>query len=264
MTSMSLQGKTIVITGAASGIGAACAAEAKSLGAKVIAVDRNEPTAGLCDQFIRADLSRADSIDAVAGEIQGGVDALCNIAGLPPTRGGALVLQVNFVGLRRLTLSLLPKLNDGASIVNLGSLAGFGWAEQVDQVRALLDVDSLDDVATFCTQHGVDDARAYFLSKEALITWTLQRRWQWRARGIRMNAVSPGPVETPIHQDFLQTLGERAEEDMRLLERAGQAEDIAPLVVFLCGEGSRWIRGVNIPCDGGMAAHILCQQAGID
>ena len=88
-------------------------------------------------------------------------------------------------------------------------------------------------------------------------------RWQWRARAIRMNAVSPGPVETPIHQDFLQTLGERAEEDMRLMERAGRPGDIAPLVTFLCGDESRWIQGANIPCDGGMAAHLLCQSIGL-
>ncbi|MBN3845895.1 SDR family oxidoreductase [Paraburkholderia sp. Ac-20342] len=260
---MSLQGKTILITGAASGIGAACAATVRAQGARVIAVDRNEPAAGLCDQFIRADLAQADSIDSVAKQVHGRLDALCNIAGLPPTKGRTPVLQVNFVGLRQLTLALLPLMNDGASIVNLASLAGFGWADQIGQVRALLGVSNLEDVDAFCEANGVDDARAYFLSKEALIAWTLQMRWAWRSRGIRMNAISPGPVETPIHQDFLKTLGKRAEEDMRLVERAGRPDDIAPLVVFLCGDGSRWMRGVNIPCDGGMAANILCQSSGL-
>ncbi|MEX3634038.1 coniferyl-alcohol dehydrogenase [Paraburkholderia sp. BR14320] len=260
---MSLEGKTVLITGAASGIGAACAATIREQGAYVIAVDRNEPPEVLFDQFIRADLSQNDSIDSVAGQIGRRLDALCNIAGLPPTRGRTPVLQVNFIGLRQLTLNLLPVLNDRASIVNLASLTGFGWADQIDQVRALLAVDSLEDVDAFCEQHGVDDARAYFLSKEALVAWTLQMRWKWRDRGIRMNSVSPGPVETPIHQDFLQTLGKRAEEDMLLVERAGRPDDVAPLVAFLCGDGSRWLRGVNIPCDGGMAANILCQSSGL-
>jgi NAD(P)-dependent dehydrogenase (short-subunit alcohol dehydrogenase family) len=263
MADMLLQDKTVVITGAASGIGAECAATMRSYGARVIAIDRNEPPSGLCDRYIHADLSQTDAIDAVVREVESGVDALCNIAGLPPTKGRTPVLQVNFVGLRRLTEGLVPKLNYGASIVNLASLAGFGWAQQIDQVKGLLDVTSLEDVSAFCESSNIDDARAYFLSKEALIAWTHQMRWQWRAQGIRMNAVSPGPVETPIHQDFLQTLGERAEEDMRLVERAGRPSDIAPIVAFLCSDGSRWIRGANIFCDGGMAANILCQSTGL-
>ena len=50
-----------------------------------------------------------------------------------------------------------------------------------------------------------DGTRSYFFSKEALIAWTLQNRRTWRARGIHMNAVSPGPVETPILGDFIKT-----------------------------------------------------------
>jgi len=236
---MSSGNKTVVITGAASGIGAACAASFRERGARVIGVDRNAPAAGIVDRFVQADLSDASAIDAAA------------------------VLQVNFIGLRRFTEALLPTLSDGAAIVNLASLAGFGWRDGAEQVRALMDVQEMSDVEGFCDKHAIDAARAYFLSKEALIVWTMQSRWQWRSRGIRMNAVSPGPVETPIHQDFLQTLGERAEEDMRLMERAGRPSDIVPLVEFLCSDESRWIQGTNIPCDGGMAAHLLLQFSGL-
>ena len=87
-------------------------------------------------------------------------------------------------------------------------------------------------------------------------------RWTWRDRGIRINCISPGPVETPILPDFLETLGERAEEDMRVMDRPGRPTDIAPLVAFLCSDGSQWIRGANIPCDGGMYQHILCESHG--
>jgi NAD(P)-dependent dehydrogenase (short-subunit alcohol dehydrogenase family) len=69
-------------------------------------------------------------------------------------------------------------------------------------------------------------------------------------------------VETPILPDFLETLGKRAEEDMKTMDRPGRPEDIAPVVAFLCSEGSGWIRGVNIPCDGGMSSHILCEMHG--
>jgi NAD(P)-dependent dehydrogenase (short-subunit alcohol dehydrogenase family) len=91
----------------------------------------------------------------------------------------------------------------------------------------------------------------------------LQNRWTWRERGIRMNAVSPGPVDTPILKDFLQTLGARAEEDMRVMDRPGRPEDIAPVVAFLLSDASAWIRGANIPVDGGMSSHILCNLHGL-
>ena len=73
-----------------------------------------------------------------------------------------------------------------------------------------------------------------FFSKEFLIVWTMMNRWTWRDRGIRMNCVSPGPVESPILPDFLETLGERAKEDIWIMDHPGRPEDIAPVIAFLC------------------------------
>ncbi|WP_321911946.1 coniferyl-alcohol dehydrogenase [Burkholderia cepacia] len=258
-----MKDKIVVVTGAASGIGAQCARVLKSQGATVIGVDRNIPDAELVDQFIQVDLSDPNAIAVAVERVTTNVDGLCNIAGLPPTRGREAVLKVNFFGLRDFTEALLPRLNRGASIVNLASLAGAGWQDSIESVKAVIDCRDFERVESLCELLGIDDARSYFLSKEALIVWTMQNRWTWRDRDIRMNCVSPGPVETPIHQDFLATLGARAEEDMRLMERAGRPDDIAPLVAFLCSNASRWIRGSNIPCDGGMLSNILCESHGI-
>jgi NAD(P)-dependent dehydrogenase (short-subunit alcohol dehydrogenase family) len=193
-----------------------------------------------------------------------GVHGLANIAGLPPTASAEAVLKVNLVGLKALTLGLIPKLADGASIVNLASLAGFGWANQVSSILESEGLD-FDGVAEFVRTHDAGDAggRSYFFSKEALVAWTLKNRWTWRERGIRMNAVSPGPVDTPILKDFLKTLGARAEEDMRVMDRPGTPADIAPVVVFLLSDASGWIRGANIPVDGGMSSHILSNMHGL-
>ncbi|SCC92635.1 hypothetical protein THIX_20685 [Thiomonas sp. X19] len=156
------------------------------------------------DHFVRADLSDPASIAHAAAAVGGGIDALCNIAGLPPTRSAAAVLRVNFLGLRVFT-----------------------------------------EVEKYCEARHVDDARSYFLSKETLIVWTMLNRWTWRDRGIRMNCVSHSPVQTPILADCIQTLGARAEEDMKVMDRSGTPEDIAPLVAFLCSSQSAWIRGTN-------------------
>lgn len=256
-----LQGKTLVVTGASSGIGAATAALAVAHGADVITVDINPP-AVLVGRFLQADLSDPASIDRLVAALPSGLHGLANIAGLPPTKSAESVLKVNLVGLKYLTTRLVPKLADGASIVNLASLAGLGWAEAKDAVLASNDL-AFDDVAAFCRTHAIEGARSYFFSKEALIVWTMQNRWTWRTRGIRMNAVSPGPVDTPILKDFLETLGARAEEDMKTMDRPGTPADIAPVVAFLLSDGSGWIRGTNIPTDGGMFSNVLCQMHGL-
>lgn len=256
-----LQGKTIVVTGASSGIGAATAAMAAAQGADVISVDINPPARPV-GRFIQADLSDPASIDSLVAALPTGIHGLANIAGLPPTRAAEAVIRVNLVGLRQLTLQLIPKLADGASIVNLASLAGLGWPDAIDTIRASESLD-LEAVPAFCQEHGIDGARSYFFSKEALIVWTLQNRWTWRNRGIRMNAVSPGPVDTPILGDFLQTLGARAEEDMKTMDRPGTPADIAPVVCFLLSDGSVWLRGINVAADGGMFSNIQCQMHGL-
>ena len=260
---MHMKGKKIIVTGAASGIGAGTVKVPKEQGATVIGLDLASPSTN-ADHYVRADLSDPASIENAVENLPDGIDALCNIAGLPPTKDRALVLKVNFLGLRHFTELMISKLNDNASIVNVASLAGIGWPDAGDQIRALLALRDFSAAEAFCESQGVgqEDGRSYFFTKEALIVWTMINRWTWRDRGIRINCVSPGPVETPILPDFLETLGERAEEDMKVMDRPGQPEDIAPVIAFMAGKDSNWIRGANIPVDGGMNQHILCNLHG--
>ncbi|WP_375568515.1 coniferyl-alcohol dehydrogenase [Seohaeicola saemankumensis] len=258
-----LKGKVIVVTGSASGIGFETARICTAMGATVLGVDVTKRFDHV-EEFYRADLSDARTIDALVDVLPSGIDGIANIAGLPPTAPAEKVLRVNLFGLKRLTLGLIPKLNDGASIVNLASLAGFGWPQAVAAIRAAEQAD-MDDLAGFMQRHDITNAggRSYFFSKEALIAWTQANRWTWRDRGIRMNSVSPGPVDTPILGDFIETLGARAEEDMRVMDRPGRANDIAPVVAFLLSDMTTWIRGTNIPVDGGMSSNILCEMHGL-
>jgi NAD(P)-dependent dehydrogenase (short-subunit alcohol dehydrogenase family) len=79
-----------------------------------------------------------------------------------------------------------------------------------------------------------------------------------------MNAASRGPVDTPILRDFLETLGERTEEDMAVMDRPGDPTDIAPVIAFLQSDGSRWFRGANLTADGGMSSHIAANASGLE
>lgn len=250
-----LNGKTIIVTGVSSGIGQETARQIVAQGGRVVGVDRNPPKIEL-EAFHQVDLTDEAALDALIGTLRPlKADGLANIAGVPPTAPPQVVVTVNLVALRRLTLGLADSLADGAAIVNIASLAGLGWERQVAAIKA---ADGLTHagVADFCAAQGIGPENSYFFTKQALVAWTLENRWTWRDRGIRMNAVSPGPVDTPILKDFLETLGERAEEDARIMDRPGTPRDIAPVVVFLLSDGSGWLRGVNIACDGGMRAYI--------
>ena len=254
-----LQDKTIVVTGCSSGIGWETARIAKAMGATVIGVDRNR-TDDHIDELYIADMSDERMVQALISALPTRIDGLANIAGLPPTASADKVLKVNFLALKRLTENLVVKMNDGASIVNLASLAGFGWQHSVPAVKEFINI-GFNEVDDFIRTHevGNEGGRSYFFSKEALVVWTFQNRWTWRDRGIRMNSVSPGPVDTPIMKDFVQTLGKRAEEDMRVMDRPGTAQDIAPIVAFLLSDMTTWLRGANITSDGGMSSHLLSE-----
>ncbi len=252
-----LKDKRIVVTGCASGIGLETARTLKKLGAEVLGVDVTK-TEDHIDELYIADLSDRQTIKALVQALPSDIDGIANIAGLPPTAPADKVILVNLVGLRFFTEAMIPKLNNNASIVNLASLAGFGWSQAVPTAVAAGALD-FEDVEDFVRRHkvGNEGGRSYFFSKEALIVWTMQNRWTWRDRGIRMNCVSPGPVDTPILKDFIETLGDRAEEDMRVMDRPGRPEDVAPVVAFLLSDMSGWMRGTNLHVDGGMSSHVL-------
>lgn len=259
---MSLAGNTVVVTGAASGIGREAASLLIAEGARVIGVDLN-PT-GLVAEY-RVDLSDPGQIDRLIEDLPTGIGGLCNVAGVPPSSPPWLVLAVNAKGLQHLTEGLIPKMADDASIVNVASSAGMGWAGSVDLLR---DFDGVpferEALEKFAIRHGLEGGgRSYSFSKEFVVTWTMRMRWAWRERGIRMNAISPGPVDTPILRDFIETL-ERAPRVMEIMDRPGRPSDIAPLIVFLLTEGAGWLRGCNLAIDGGLTSHLLMEHHGLE
>lgn len=252
----------MVVTGAASGIGEATANRLKAERATVIGVDVR-PT-GLPHEH-RTDLSDPDQIDKLVAELPEGIDGLCNVAGVAPSSPPWLVLAVNAKGLRRLTEALVPKMSDGASVVNVASSAGMGWENSVELIREFERVPfARRALEEFSARHGLDrGGRSYVLSKEFVVVWTMRMRWAWRDRGIRMNAVSPGPVDTPILRDFIDTL-ERGPRVMELMDRPATPAEIAPVIVFLLTEEAAWFRGCNLAIDGGLTSHLRLERYGLD
>ena len=253
-----LLGKTIVITGISSGIGARVGELAQALGADIIGVDINEPKRPL-DAFIKADIGSAQGVAEIVQTLPQRFDALCNVAGVSGAIGAARTLAINFYGLRELTEAVAPRLREGGAVVNVASIAGYGWRANLERAKAFTAAPGFPDLAKLIAAHQVPDGEAYPLSKELLLLWTMRaaHRPLFKDRGLRVNAVSPGPVATPILKEFRQIFGDpRVDDDIARVGRAGSAPDIAPAVLFLCSDGARWINGANLPVDGGLEASI--------
>ncbi len=259
-----LFGKTILVTGVASGIGARTAELAGQMGADVIGIDIREPVQGVAS-FIKGDISTPAGIAEIVAQLPRRIDALANVAGLSGNTGVVSTLAVNFYGLRALSEAVAPLIREDGAIVNVASIAGYGWRANLKRAKALIGIEGFPDVASVVAEHGLKDEEGYPLSKELLLLWTMRaaHQPQFKDRGIRLNAVSPGPVETPILKQFRAVLGDaRVDSDITRVGRAGTSADIAPAVLFLCSDGARWINGANLPTDGGLEASINAEVLG--
>ena len=248
------------MTGAATGIGAATASKLKAAGHEITAFDITDPGDGV-DTWIRVDMNDPEAIEAALAQAKGPYDALINNAGLPPREGEAeRVLNVNLIGLRHFMQGMVPHMAKGGSIVSTASRAGAFWRDNLKQVKALLALKSADELAGFIKAEGIDATRAYHLSKEAVIVMTMQQTEAMLARGLRINSVSPAAVSTGILDDFVRAFGARVAANIERVGRAGTAEEVADVIVFLAGPESGWIKGQDIVIDGGMSAMAMADS----
>jgi NAD(P)-dependent dehydrogenase (short-subunit alcohol dehydrogenase family) len=228
-----MNGRVVVVTGASQGQGAAEARALRDAGASVIAVDVRDPVEPLDGvAYRRLDVSSADDWAALAADLDI-VHGLVNNAGI--THRAPLwdvtpedlerVLSINLSGPLLGIQALAPLMRNGGSIVNVASVAAL-------------------------TGHF---ATAYTASKWGLRGVSRSACTELGPLGIRVNTIFPGAMAAPMTatpQAFIDRLLEEIP-----LGRAGAAEDVAPLVVFLISDESSWISGAEIAVDGGQSAH---------
>ena len=251
-----------LITGAATGIGAATVCKLKALGYEVVALDIVEPQN--VDQWIPVDMADPVSIDTATQQLTGQFDCLISNAGLPPrAKLEHKILSVNFMGLVRCTDAVLPRLKPGASIVNTASRAGFAWRDNIEQVKSLFAVADATALSEFIHRQEIDHVRAYNLSKEAVVVWGMAQTERMIALDLRMNSVSPAAVSTGILEDFAAAFGKKMARNIERVGRAGTPEEVADLIVFLSSPQSQWLKGIDFTIDGGMSALAQVDQLGL-
>ena len=251
-----LEGKVALITGAGSGMGRVAALLFAQEGAKVVAADLDESAgreteslardAGLDVRLIRADVSReadCQAMVAFAEQSFGKLDVLYNNAGIFPAADHSVidtdeavwdqVFAVNVKGIYLTCKHGIPAMlrAGGGSIVNIASFV------------ALVGCSVPQD--------------AYTASKGAVIALTRSMAVQFAPRGIRTNAICPGPIETPLLTSWLLTDPEA--KALRLARnptgRFGRPEDIVYMALYLASDESTWTNGAILSVDGGITAN---------
>jgi len=249
--------RRIIVVGAGSGIGAATAAHFHAAGDHVLAVDRNNQEVTASD-YVELDLRDSSAIADLAASLDQGWDVLAHVAGVPGTAPAQDVLTINYLGFRLMAEGLLPLIRRGGSIIAVASTAGAAWAQRSSDVSGLLQCTTPEEVAGWYA--GQDPAYpVYNASKEALILFAKSFASRaWAQHGVRVNTVSPGPVETPILHDFEVSMGKEILDMARnAVGRHATVDDIAPVISFLASSASSWVVGQDIQVDGGFANSIM-------
>jgi NAD(P)-dependent dehydrogenase (short-subunit alcohol dehydrogenase family) len=239
-------------------MGAAAVTELTNLGAEVHVLDLREPPGDVAS-YQATDLLDPAATEAAIEKIGGEIHALFNCAGRPGGRYSDLeVMTVNFVAARHLADLVAPHMPAGSAIASISSTAGAGWMANIAKWLPLVHTPGFEAGRAWCESHPTEIAGGYAPSKEALIIWTQWAALELATKGIRVNAISPGPTDTPMMPDFIAQVGKEFMDNFPIpLERRARPEEQAYPLIFLNSRAASFITGENVNTDGGTMGSIM-------
>jgi NAD(P)-dependent dehydrogenase (short-subunit alcohol dehydrogenase family) len=243
--------KRALVVGGATGMGAAAAEVVRDAGAEVVVLDFAEITLpGV--EAVHVNLAERASIDAALDACGGTVDALFSCAGVADGTPG--IERINFIGHRYLIDRLLERdMHPGGSAIGMiSSAAGLGWEANLEALEELLDTTEWDAAVQWTVDKGWAD---YLHMKQAMCAYVARQAHPLFKRGIRINAICPGPTDTPLAQANKEMwLGFAADYRADVGSQPSTPLEQAYPLVFLCSDAARAINGQTVISDQGYLA----------
>jgi NAD(P)-dependent dehydrogenase (short-subunit alcohol dehydrogenase family) len=241
--------KRALVVGGATGMGAATARLVQDLGGEVVVMD-HVPVDLPGVTAIQVDLRDQASIDAAVDECGGPVHALFSCAGAADGTPG--IEKINFIGHRHLIDRMFAKglLPRGAAIGMISSTAGLAWERNLERVKDYLDTPDFDSAVAWIEAHpGTAD---YMWSKQAICAYVARNACAFMARGVRINAIMPGPTDTPLaraNADLWLAFGTDYRDATHTV--ASTPEEQAGPLAFLCSDAAAYVNGITMITDAG-------------
>lgn len=243
-----LKGKCAIVTGAAKGIGKAIALKLASLGANIVLNYRSsEEKAIETENEIKA---LGVEVLRVKGDISN-ISDVENLINSAKEKFGKIDIMVNNAGITKDTLILRMKEEDFNSVIDVNLKGVFNCLKTITPVMVKQREGRIINLSSVVGIAGNAGQVNYAASKAGVIGMTKSLAKEIGARGITVNAVAPGFIET----DMTEVLGEKFKEETKKaipLKRLGKPEDVANVVAFLASEDADYITGQVIQVDGGM------------
>jgi NAD(P)-dependent dehydrogenase (short-subunit alcohol dehydrogenase family) len=256
------ENKNVVVTGAASGMGAAATDILINLGAKVYALDIGEVKAPVAKPM-QVNIMDKSSIDKALEEIPDTIFGVFNCAGVPhPPFPVVDTVMINFVGLRYLTEQLLPRIEHGGGIASIASTAGMGWKNNIETVQNFLALASFEEAAEWLEAGTEMNADAYGFSKQCIIAYTKKMAGELAKKHIRINCIAPSPTQSAF-MDHMQEAGIGRDVTSMFCPSNGDfatGEDMGRALVGLNSKLAGFVSGCNLPVDYGYCAEIAMGQ----
>jgi NAD(P)-dependent dehydrogenase (short-subunit alcohol dehydrogenase family) len=248
-------GKRVLVVGGATGMGAAAAKGAAALGAEVVVMDY-APVDYPVDEAIKVDLQDPASIDTALGSVDGPFDAVFSAAGIGD--GVPAVVKVNLIGHRHLIGRLVDagRLGRGSAVCMISSVAGLGWQGHLDDLLDFLATPDYEAAVQWIDAH--EGTNTYTFSKQAMNAYVAYESFPLMRKGVRINAICPGPTDTPLAQanswlgfgsDYREAIGA----PVLVPEQMGNA------MLFLNSDAASGVSGVNLLVDCG---HVMASVSG--